>query len=573
MDQLSKISGKQFLSAGRASSGHVLSPQGLVTSPRIRTQDMGARIVTDVQDVIQIINDQEKKNFQLGVIFLIIAIVTWLTGLELVNSVLKGNEFGKPWFLAFLTGSCFMFNFIPEVVSIFKCLLCFLANDQAGFSLDSPASDIEPMMESNVTTIGLNPFEKPDSHLEAPIPLTGREILELSALLSVVYYSYNVLIMLALQYTSASNQTVLGSTTTMFTLFVGVYLNVDRFTLKKVVCVATSLAGVVLINVSESQVGENDDNKYKPRNPALGNLLAFLGAFSYALYLLIMKVKCGTGKKTTNERKLFGWVGVCTFIMGIPLLAMVHYLGIEKFMLPPSWEIFGMVFVNSVFSVLSDYVTILAMLLTSPLVTSLALTSSIPITIFVDFVILHVTGGNSDSSTSMLLLYGFGVLSILISVILININITSENELIEEVIEEVLEDAIRHDEVLSPVLSPYLVASNSNGFTSSPKVHDVIGVNRLTPGSIFKRKNKHFSSPLVPTPMNHEDSHFTLNASSNYETMPIQNANHHRNLYTIDNSLEDGAGELLNANLLMFGGVNHNYHVKAIESDTQTSPR
>lgn len=567
MGQLRRIAGNS--SVGHALSGQVLSPQELVTSPRIRAQEIEATVTTDAQDVINIINDQEKKNFRLGVIFLVIAIITWITGLELVNSVLKGDAFVKPWFLAYLTGSCFMLNLTPEVLSF---LVRFLAKDEAQFSPDLSASDLGPIMDSNSTTVNDNAFEKPDSDLEGPTPLTGREILELSALLAVIYYSYNVLVMLALQYTSASNQTVLGSTTTIFTLFVGVYLKVDRFTLKKLVCVATSLIGVILINVSENQVAENDGNKYKPKNPALGNLLSLLGAFCYAFYLLLMKMKCGTGKKTTNERQLFGWVGVCTFIMGTPLLAIVHYLEVEKFMLPPTWEIFGMVLINAVFSIVSDYVTVLAMLLTSPLVTSLTLTSSIPITIFVDFVILHVTGGDSDSPTSNLLLYGFGVLSILVSMILININITTENELIEEVIEEAFEDAIRHDEVLSPVLSPYLASTNSTGFVASPKVHDAIGINRIRPDSFFKKK-KYVSSPLVPAPMNHDDSQFTLNASQSDETTAIHNANHHVNLYTIDTSLEEGAAEPQNATLLVFGGVNHNYYVKTFEAETQSSSR
>lgn len=567
MGQLRRIADNS--SVGRVLSGQALSPQELVTSPRIRAQEMEARVTTDAQDVINIINEQEKKNFRLGVIFLVIAIATWISGLELVNSVLKGDDFGKPWFLAYQTGSCFMLNLIPEV---FSFLVRFLAKDEAQFSPDLSASDLDPPMNSNSTVMDENPFEKPDSDSEAPIPLTGMEILELSALLAVIYYSYNVLVMLALQYTSASNLTVLGSTTTMFTLFVGVYLKVDRFTLKKLVCVATSLTGVILINVSENQVADNDGNKYKPKNPALGNLLALLGAFCYALYLLLMKVKCGTGKKTTNERQLFGWVGVCTFIMGIPLLATADYLGIEKFMLPPTWEIFGMVLVNSVFSIVSDYVTILAMLLTSPLVTSLALTSSIPITIFIDFVVLHVTGGDSDSSTSNLVLYGFGVLSILVSVILININITTENELIEEVIEEAFEDAIRHDEVLSPVLSPYLASTNSTGFVASPKVHDAIGINRVRPDSIFKKK-KFISSPLVPAPMNHNDSQFTLNAGLSDETTAIHNGNHHLNLYTIDTSLADSAAEPQNGSLLVFGGVNHHYVVKTFEAETPRSSK
>ena len=50
----------------------------------------------------------------------------------------------------------------------------------------------------------------------------------------------------------------------------------------------------------------------------------------YAFYLLIMKFKCGTGNRTTNERRLFGYVGIITFILGIPILYVIDVLDIEN---------------------------------------------------------------------------------------------------------------------------------------------------------------------------------------------------------------------------------------------------
>lgn len=524
---------------------------------------MGARILSNVLDVVGAINDQEKKNFRLGVVFLVIAIATWLIGLELVNSVLKGDEFRKPFFLAFLTGSCFMLNFLPN---IYEFLASYIKDPNRDEFKNSPllsSSDLE--VETDAILASVKRIEKDhEGDEDGPISLTRKEVLSLAAQLAVIYYGYNTFVMLCLQYTSASNQTVLGSTTTIFTLFLGIYFKIDRFTIKKLVCVASSLLGVVLINFSEESAGnENDNSKFKPRNPALGNLLALLGAFCYAMYLLDMKLKCGTGNKTTNERELFGWVGLFTFLFGIPLLFIVHLFGIEPFLLPPNPKVFAMIMVNSVFSVISDYVTILAMLLTSPLVTSLALTSSIPITIFFDFLFLYLSGEEDNSSTSSLVIYAFGVLSILMSVVLININVTSENELIEEVIEEAFEGAIRNDEVLSPVLSPYLGSSSTTG---SVVTHNNIGIT-LSPRSFLFKRNK--NDPTQPPPLSREVSGFNLSGSTNEHT-PFQNANHHRNLYTLDSTLSEGPqSEASSVNLLVSGGVNHNYRVKSYELGDQ----
>lgn len=138
------------------------------------------------------------------------------------------------------------------------------------------------------------------------VPLTRREVLLLTLHIAVIYFSYNAFLISALQYTAASGQTVIDSTTAVFTLATGALLDIDYFTSKKIFCVVTSLIGVILISVLEKKASENTDSKFEPKNPMLGNSFALLCAFSYGLYLIVMKVKCGLSNKTTYGRKLFG---------------------------------------------------------------------------------------------------------------------------------------------------------------------------------------------------------------------------------------------------------------------------
>lgn len=528
-----------------------------LNSPRVRSQEIAAKVITDVLEVIEIINDQESRNYKLGAILLLVAIFTWITGLELVNSVLKGGEFEKPWFLAFLTGSCFMLNFTPEVLKFATGILKCGTRLDADLSPQLSSSDLH--LHESSTACDMLKLAEDD---EGQIPLTQKEVLTLAFQISVIYYAYNVFVMTALKYTSASNQTVLGSTTAIFALFLGVKLGIDKFSFKKMVCVVFSLSGVILISISESE-STGDEGALKPKNPILGNCFALFGAFCYALYLILMKMKCGTGDKATDERKLFGWVGVFTFLLGCPLLFTVDFLGVEKFLLPPNAVVFLMISINSVFSIISDYVTILAMLLTSPLVTSLALTSSIPITIFVDFVALRLKDDSSGSSSN-LSTYIFGVLCILVSVVLININITTENEFIEDIIDDALEDAVRQDEVLSPILSPYMGATMSN---ASPRLNTTIGVGHLSPSLGFLKKKKHVLSPLAPAPLTPEAAGFNLNSHGD-ETLPLQNANHHNNLYTIESTIDSALdAEASGANLVVYGGLNHSFRVKMVQEN------
>ncbi|RCK59644.1 hypothetical protein Cantr_07346 [Candida viswanathii] len=460
------------------------------------------RITADPLEVVDFINQQEIKNYKLGIVLLVIALATWVIGLELVNVVLKGGDYDKPWLFAVITGSCFVINFIPD--------LALLKN----FWTRSvrAAEEQEEQEGEEMPLIARTSSEKEEDVSE----LTPREVFVLALQISVIYYLYNTLGMSALRFTSALNQTVMGSTTSMFTLVIGVMLQTEKFSIKKASCVIASCVGVFMVSLSNQS---SNEGKFQPKNPLFGNILALGAALMYAFYLLIMKFKCGTGDRTTNERRLFGYVGIITFILGIPVLYLVDVLGIEKFDFPPpNNSILASVVINGVFSVISDYSSILAMLLTSPLVVSLTLTSVIPITIFIDYIILISTGAKVKTS----FVYIFGIVCILSAVILVNVNITTENELIEEVIEHALEEAIRHDEVMSPVLiAASIIAYRVSLF--SPKL-----------------KSKH---PL-------RVSHFNLN--ENDETQPTFNANHEP-LYNITESPP---------NIEVTHGKNHQYHIK-----------
>lgn len=535
------------------SSEHPLGVKLPNTRPiHLTSRQIDVQVTENAEDIVQIIQDNETRNFQVGVVLIVVAVASWVIGLELVNGVLKGDEYKKPYMFAWITGSCFMLNFTPDLIIYIKS---FFVGELLLLLLLS-ASPVYTASETDAL-LGETSVEKLD---DSPIELTSYEVQTLAFQIALIYLFYNVFVMIALQFTSAGNATVLGSTTSVFTLVLGSMLNIDRFSVKKVICIFISLSGVFLINWSESGKASHGGNngKYAPSNPILGNSLAILGAFMYAIYLIVMKIKCGTGNKTTNERVLFAWVGVYTFILGIPLLIFVHIQGIEEFQFPPpSNEILFLVLINGVFSVISDFSTILAMLLTSPLVVSLSLTSAIPITIFVDYIIKVLNGGNGGGDGTNFI-YFLGIASILTSVVLINVNLTTENELINDVIEEALEEAIRVDEVLSPMLSPLL--SPKSPFSTNPQSASqsalVRGVNFLTVLNSFSPK------PAAST------------ASTASAAGPIPGFElPHSQIGGFDSisATTDLEANSDNGKFIIFGGENHQYHLKNVSKGNQHS--
>ncbi|EGV62976.1 hypothetical protein PSN45_004755 [Yamadazyma tenuis] len=494
-------------------SSHLSSPMPRVRSPvaspaswnPLNDQStLESRMTHDVSEIVDIIHDSEAKKFRLGVLLILVAVVSWVIGLELVNAVLKDGSYQKPLLFTYISGGCFALNLVPDIIRVFNRT---------------------PVPE---------PVEKDE---DDPVPLTRVEFVVLSVQVAVIYFLYNACVLSCLKYTSASNQTVLASTTSIFTLLIGCFLRIDSFSVSKVVCTAVSFLGVLLVNFSESKGEASDgDNKFVPKNPKLGNTLAIAGALMYAFYLIIMKVKVGTGNRCTNERQLFGLVGVATLVLGAPVLYVADIYGYETFEFPPPNAITLLsIFINGVFSYISDFSTILASLLTSPLITSLSLTSCVPVTIFIDYMVLYFTGGSgSTTSTSRQVMYVTGILSILTSVVLINLTTTTENEFIENVIGESLEEGIKNDEILSPMLSPLLTA----------RPHTL----------------SNFSSPLLP--MRRETTKKVSHL--NLEGEGLINKNHNATLYTVDSRLEDDENE--RSNIVIYGGNNHIYHIKHVDS-------
>lgn len=515
-------------------------PSTSVLSPRI----FSPSIADDPENIIKLINDHEVSNYKLGVLLIICSITTWIIGLELVNVVLKSDGYTKPFFFAIIVGSCFSLNFLPDIYY-------WLTKSHNQLEIDERGLDKQ----------GLDKFLD-QNDFQQPSQLTKREVLVLAFQISLVYFSYNLCILESLQFTSASNQTVIGTTSSIFTVFIGAYLKFDRFSLKKLFCVFASLLGVFLINYSESKKEAGlDDNIFQPRNPFLGNCFALVGAFMYATYLILMKMKCGMGDKTTNERQLFGYVGVITILLGIPTLFIVDLFDIEKFEFPPpDKSTLIAICINGVFSVISDYTSVLAMLLTSPLVVSLSLTTAIPITIFIDYIVLFL---NTHEPQPVSYVYFLGIVSMLTSVILININITTENELIEDVIEDALEEVANNDEILSPSLPSMIGAAQSS---TSPYIRA-----HLQSQLPFEVGIKHPFSPFLTPKLSHKHSllrdvsGFNLNENSQ-----LHNDNHSR-LYTIsginrDNDVNANA-DSSKSSIVVYSGGNHKYRVQVVDLD------
>ncbi|KAK5118267.1 hypothetical protein LTR16_004929, partial [Cryomyces antarcticus] len=258
-------------------------------------------------------------------------------------------------------------------------------------------------------------------------PLSLRETAKLSLEFCMLWANYSTAA--CLEYTTVASSTILTSTSSIWTLIFGALLHVERFTYRKLLGVLASLAGIILIS-SVDLSGSNDANRgsfpHKSRRQiAVGDALAFSSAVLYGVYTVLMKKRIGDEARV-DMPVFFGLVGLFNVVLLWPGLLVLHWTGVEPFELPPTGKILTIVLVcipfmpllahpplfttftqpnptlcpsvfsvqtksplthplpqqvNSLSSLISDFCWAYAMLLTSPLVVTVGLSMTIPLSL------------------------------------------------------------------------------------------------------------------------------------------------------------------------------------------------
>lgn len=214
--------------------------------------------------------------------------------------------------------------------------------------------------------------------------LTLRETAKLALEFCILWFLANYFAAACLEYTTVASSTILASTSSIWTLLSGSLMRVERFTVKKLIGVCASLAGVVLISMVDVS-GETDENRGSfphktPRELAIGDVMAFVSAVLYGFYAVFMKKRIGDESRV-NMPLFFGLVGLWNTFLLWPGFFILHFTGVESFSLPPTSRILVIVIVNSLSSLVSDFCWAYSMLLTSPLIVTVGLSLTIPLSL------------------------------------------------------------------------------------------------------------------------------------------------------------------------------------------------
>ncbi|KAJ1732266.1 hypothetical protein LPJ61_002129 [Coemansia biformis] len=310
-----------------------------------------------------------------GLGLLLCVVLIWVGSSFLVSNLFGEQEYRQPFFVTYVNTGSFSLYLVGA----------YLAHIRNG--LRSPQSQQNHCRSAGCAgcsgcraTGGLH-TQGPTgerSPLAPPLPrLTVRETVRLGLEFGAIWFAANVTQNASLAYTSVASSSILCSTSGLFTLLIGAAAGVERFTALRLGAVLASALGVYCV----MEFGSREAGAGAAARPLawVGDMLALLSAALYGCYVTLLKRRIGDESRL-NTPLFFGSVGAANVVLLWPVLVLLHATGIETFQLPPSRGVWAMVLVNAlVGTFLSDYLWLLAMLMTSPLIVTLGLSLTIPL--------------------------------------------------------------------------------------------------------------------------------------------------------------------------------------------------
>ncbi|KAL4935609.1 hypothetical protein BDV06DRAFT_125195 [Aspergillus oleicola] len=374
----------------------------------------------------------------LGICLLLIVVILWTASNFLASTIFADNTYSKPFFVTYLNTSTFILPLFTIVASrlwglsragklyqvqSFGNLISLLdSHHSASASVGSERQRIldhenESGAESEERRAGDDDRVEDTSKGHGDGKLGLRATARLSFHFCLLWFAVSDLVthdpealfeysltgysnaqanyfsMACLQFTTVGSTTILTSTSGVWTLIFGVLFRIEKFTVRKLAGVIASLLGIILISrvdlssTDAPNPGSGDGNgggsKFPPKSPAeiaLGDSMAAFSAIMYGVYTIVLKRQVGDESRV-NMQLFFGLVGFFNMFLLWPGFVLLHLTGAEKFALPDSGRVWTIILVNSLSSLLSDIAWAYAMLLTSPLVVTVGLSLTIPLSL------------------------------------------------------------------------------------------------------------------------------------------------------------------------------------------------
>ncbi|KAK6141668.1 hypothetical protein DH2020_024589 [Rehmannia glutinosa] len=349
----------------------------------------------------------------LGLIYIFAVATIWIAASFVVQSVV--DEGVSPFLVTYICNSLFVV-YIP-LVEIGRYLedkhgsLFFWRNREDTALQDPRAFEHEILLnddEVGAKSSGLNPDladqqENVDHHevdvilgphgvledsritgLDAKGRWTRRRIAKVSLLICPIWFLAQLTFNLSLKYTTVTSNTILSSSSSLFTFLVALVFLGEKFTWLKLISVLLCMGGTIIVSLGDSGSGSS----VVASNPTLGDILALLSSAFYAAYITLIRQKLPDEDDEVQGRasmaQFLGFLGLFNILIFLPVALILDFSKLEPFNTLTGKQ-FGLIVGKGLLdNVLSDYLWAKAVLLTTTTVATAGLSIQVPLAAIVD---------------------------------------------------------------------------------------------------------------------------------------------------------------------------------------------
>ncbi|KAK4775527.1 hypothetical protein SAY87_023488 [Trapa incisa] len=219
---------------------------------------------------------------------------------------------------------------------------------------------------------------------------------------------------LSLKYTTVTSNTILSSSSSLFTFLVSLVFLGERFSCVKLISVLLCMGGTIIVSLGDSSGSSGSSSSAATDNPLVGDFLSLFSAGMYAIYITLIRKKLPDDDEKSGHvsmAQFLGFLGLFNLFIFLPIALVLNFTKLEPFY-NLTWKQFGLIVGKGLLdNVLSDYLWAKAVLLTTTTVATAGLTIQVPLAAIVDTVI-----GNPPNS-----LHYLGAIAVMIGFAGINI--------------------------------------------------------------------------------------------------------------------------------------------------------
>ncbi|KAL9228308.1 hypothetical protein vseg_003902 [Gypsophila vaccaria] len=246
----------------------------------------------------------------------------------------------------------------------------------------NPGSGSDEAQKGMTPSIGVIVDGDHNAELDSKGRWTRSRVAKVSLLICPFWFLAQLTFNLSLKYTTVTSNTILSTSSSLFTFLLALAFLGEMFTWLKLIGVLLCMGGTVIVSLGDSESGLSALNT----NPVLGDILALASAGFYAVYITLIRKKLPDDEESgqVSMAQFLGFLGLFNMVFFLPVMLLLHFTKLESFT-AFTWKQIGLIIGKGLLdNVLSDYLWAKAVLLTTTTVATAGLTIQVPLAAVVD---------------------------------------------------------------------------------------------------------------------------------------------------------------------------------------------